>query len=105
MADWSVMSVIVSASRKALDYGAGHTLHIGGLTRDTQDGAYHARWNAPDLAIGSEVLIRLIDCEEPDVPTKRYRSDKDVQESPFTEEEMREMRHQSYLALKAEFES
>jgi hypothetical protein len=35
---------------------------------------------------------------------KRFRSDHEVQENPFTEEEMREMRYNDYLNLKEEFE-
>jgi hypothetical protein len=106
MNDWSVMSVIISASRGSIEHGykPNHTLHIGGLSQDTDSGAYHVRWKAPDLEIGSEILVRVIDCDHPDDPTRCYRSDKDVQENPFTEEEMREMRYQSYLDLKAEFE-
>lgn len=104
-ADWAVMSVIVSSSRGEGKYGPDHTLHIGGLSTDSEDGARHVRWKTPDLVIGSEVLIKVIDCDKPDEPTKRFRSNKDVQENPFTDEEMREMRYQSYLELKAEFES
>lgn len=105
MTDWSVMSVIVSATRGDDDRAPDYDLHIGGMSRQTESGAYHARWRAPDLVIGSEILVRVIDCDYPDVPSRKYRSDKDVQENPFTEEEMREMRYQSYLELKSEFES
>lgn len=37
-------------------------------------------------------------------PKKRYHSDSNVQENPFTEDEIREIRYQDYLALNAEFE-
>ena len=86
MTDWAVMSVIVSATRGDDDRDH-HTLHIGGMSRQGDHGGYHARWKAPDLMTGSEILVRLIDCDEPDAPTKKYRSDKDVQESAFTKEE------------------
>ena len=48
-----------------------------------------------------KVTISVVDSEACDPPTKRYRSDKEVQESPFTDEEMLEMRRQDYLRLKA----
>ena len=49
-------------------------------------------------------MVTVVDTDHPDPPTKRYRSDKEVQENPFTEEELKEMRRQDYLELKKEFE-
>ncbi len=40
----------------------------------------------------------------PDQPIKRYRSDNEVQESPFTEVEWKEIRRKDYESLKKEFE-
>ena len=50
------------------------------------------------------MTMKVVDTEAVDSPVKRYRSDAKVQESPFTEEEMRDMRYKDYLSLKAEFE-
>jgi hypothetical protein len=49
------------------------------------------------------VVVTLVDTTAPDAPFKRYRSDRDVQEDPFTVDEIREMRLQTYLELKKEF--
>jgi len=56
------------------------------------------------LAIGSQVGLRIVDIDATDAPTVRHRSDREVQEPAFTEEEMREMRYRDYLELKKEFE-
>lgn len=107
MEDWAVMSVIVSATREDDAHGipGDHTLHIGGMTRDTAEGNYHTRWNGADLVVGSEILIRVIESDNPDPPKSRYRYEDGQMESPFTDEEARELRYQTYLELKGEFES
>jgi len=66
--------------------------------------AYHVRWRGRDLTVGSRVTVSIVDTGHPDPPVKRYRSDKEVQESSFTEEELKEMRRQDYLELKKEFD-
>lgn len=108
MPDWGVMSVIVSATHGGggdADETIDHTLHIGGMTRDLDGIAYHARWKGQSITIGSEIRIKILNSDNPDVPTKRFRSDSEVYENPYTEEEMREMRYQDYLQLKIEFEA
>lgn len=104
IADWTVMSVIVSAGRCDGGDDVNHTLDIGGMSRDREDGAHHVRWKAPEIGLGTEILIKILDSDQPDIPAKRYRSDSEVQENPFTEEEIREMRYRDYLEMKAEFE-
>lgn len=77
----------------------------GGMTRpDSDDVLHHLRWARHPLSIGSTVTMKIIETETVDSPKKRYRSDKQVQESPFTDEEMKEMRYKDYLSLKEEFE-
>ncbi len=71
---------------------------------DDENIRYHFRWPRLDLEVGSVVTIEVIESEEPTPPKKRYRSDAEVQENSFTDDEIREMRYQDYLALKAEFE-
>jgi hypothetical protein len=41
------------------------------------------------LKVGDEVTIRLMEVSTADPPIKRYRSDREAQESPFTDEELR----------------
>ena len=106
--DWSLLSLPVTASR--------HEEHspvrdgyiecsIGGLTLpDGESTRHHFRWVVAPLNVGSVLTVRVVDVLEADKPKKRYRSDSVTQENPFTDEEMREMRYQDYLALKAEFE-
>jgi len=75
------------------------------MTKDNEEGiAHHFRWPRVPLKIGSTVRVTVVEVDSVDLPVKRYRADKEVQENPFTEEEMREMRYQDYLALKKEFE-
>src|SRR5438552_7636840 len=109
--DWGLLSVIVNASRGASDAPNPRArsdtveVRVGGLTdRDTNGHAYHLRWGTRDLKVGSRVSIKVIEAEQPDPPIKRYRSDVEVQESPFTEEKLRELRWKDYLDLKKEFE-
>ena len=109
--DWSLISAHLTAMRgSAGDSEAKNPedeidLAIGGLTRpDASKQRFHFRWPRRELKVGSSVKITVVDVQECDAPIKRYRSDKEVQESPFTEEEMREMRRQDYLKLKEEFE-
>src|SRR5687768_18614310 len=104
--DWAVMSAHVSAVRGDGGNDPGELdLHIGGLSRPDESGvSHHTRWPVPELEQGDEVTIRILDCADPDPPRKRFRSDREVQEYPYSEDEMREMRYRDYLALKAEFE-
>ena len=109
--DWSLISAHLTAMRgvegdsEARNKEDEIEVSIGGLTRaDGSNHRYHFRWPRRDLRVGSKVTISVVDSEACDPPIKRYRSDKEVQESPFTDEEMVEMRRQDYLRLKAEFE-
>jgi hypothetical protein len=64
----------------------------------------HFRWKDQTLDIGDRLEIEILDTNEIDPPTKRFRSDHEIQESPFTEEEARDLRYQDYIELKKEFE-
>ena len=106
--DWAVLSLIISAnrSRRATD-NDDFRLHLGALTSPDGEGvSHHIRWGDPEtiLAIGSHVTLHIVDAEEVDAPARRHRSDREVEESPFSEEEMRELRYRDYLELKREFE-
>jgi hypothetical protein len=107
--DWSLVRAEVLAMRNEPDSKVrdGYIeLSSGGLTvPNDEDIRHHFRWPKLDLKVGSVVTIEVVETSTPTPPKKRYRSDSKVQENPFTEDEMREMRYQDYLALKAEFES
>ena len=64
------------------------------------------RWKAGVPLAGGPYSAsgEVIDTENPNEPARRYRSDREMQESPFTETELRELRYKEYLELKAEFE-
>jgi len=80
-------------------------LTTSGLSQDTDKGyPEHFRWKDHDLVVGDSVEIEVVDVESIDAPAKRYRSDNIVQENPFTDEEIRELRHKDYVELKKEFE-
>ncbi|MDJ0910856.1 MAG: hypothetical protein QNI99_16875 [Woeseiaceae bacterium] len=95
--------VYASAGKEGIDDYV--RMSMRGLSHATAKGfCEHLRYKSPDLKIGDTIEIEILNTDEVDTPTKRYRSDHEVQESPYTEEEMREMRYQDYLMLKKEFE-
>jgi len=103
--DWAVLHVIINAGRGGQVQGTYLDCSIGALTeRDSSGIAHHVRWAGRKLSVGSRIVVNVVETDQPDPPTKRYRSDKEVQENPFTEEELKEMRRQDYLELKKEFE-
>lgn len=109
--DWSILALHVNAARgdpaadTAFSREDSFDFSVGGLTEaDTQGDSYHFRWPRKELHIGSKVTVTIVETDTPDAPIKRYRSDQKVQESPFTEAELRELRWQDYLLLKEEFE-
>ena len=57
------------------------------------------------IVVGDEVSITIVETETVDKPIKRYRSDKSVQEDPFTEEELFELQKKDYLRLKELFKN
>ena len=108
MDDWSVMSVILSAvrSRQGDRPRPGELdVSVGGLTEDSSEGiAHHARWVRLKLQVGSRVAVNIVETDQPDPPSRRYRSDCQVQEPAFSEEEIEQMEREDYERLKAKFE-
>ena len=100
--DWDSLHAVIMALRKdADDEDHIFDLKIGGLAQEVEPGKLeHVRWPNVDLGIGDEVSITIVDTDIADKPIKRYRSDKSVQENPFTEEELFELQKQDYLRLK-----
>jgi hypothetical protein len=110
--DWSLISAHLTAMRgvggdsEAKNKEDEIDLSIGGLTRpDASKQKFHFRWARRELNVGSSVKITILDSQDCDPPIKRFRSDKEIQESAFTDDEMREMRRQDYLKLREEFGS
>ncbi len=105
--DWKLLTATVTANRARSDNDIDEfELLIGGLVQQTSMKKHeHVRWKAHELRIGDQITIEIAEVREADEPIKRYRSDKTVQENPFTEQEIREMKRKQYLALKAEFEN
>jgi hypothetical protein len=109
--DWSVLALHITGSRGSptapvVSARADRVAYsVGGLSEpDAQGVCHHFRWKDRQLSVGSKVVVTIVDVDTPDPPIKRFRSDAEVQESGFTDEEMRELRYQDYLELKKEFE-
>ncbi|MDP9421913.1 MAG: hypothetical protein M3Q19_03615 [Pseudomonadota bacterium] len=102
--NWAVLSCILSGHRPNGDEQVD--LSVGGLTDADAEGVFHhVRWGRRrQLELGTKIAINIVDAERPDEPTHRYRSDHEVQESPFTDEEIEEMDRAEWLRLKAKFE-
>ena len=105
--DWSVLALNLTATRSETSERFGHLrTSVGGLSLPNENAVcHHFRWKERELRVGSRVVVTLIETDSPHPPLKRYRSDSEVQEDPFTEAEAREMRLQDYLELKKEFGS
>ena len=103
--DWDSLHAVIMALRAdSGDHDHELNLKIGGLAQITYpEKLEHVRWPHLDLKIGDEVLISVVDVETADDPVKRYRSDKNVQENAFTDEEIFELQKQDYLRLKELF--
>lgn len=105
--DVSILHSNVVVSRDNSERGVSDyiRLNTSGLSQDTERGyPEHFRWKERDLQIGDVVEIEILNTSDVDAPIKRYRSDRELQESPFSDEEMRELRYNDYLQLKEEFE-
>src|SRR5712664_3156121 len=108
-ADWSVLACALSAGRG--DQAAQNEsrkrnyieIRVAGLSTDRAGVHHHARWGEQQLKVGSRVIVTVVEVDSADEPIKKFRSNTATPESPFTEEEEREMRRQDYLELKKEF--
>ena len=97
-------NVVVSRDNAERDVDDYIRLNTSGLSQDTVKGyPEHFRWKDRNLEVGDVVEIEIVETDEVDAPVKRYRSDHEAQENPFTDEEIREMRYNDYLQLKEEF--
>ena len=111
MDDWSVLALHVSASRGESEAAFASAridqsrFSVGGLSLPDQSGvSFHFRWPEKQIQVGSVVVVTVVESDAPTPPAKGYRSDVTVQEDPFTDDEMKQLRFLDYLELKKEFE-
>lgn len=91
----------ISATRSAEEKECLPRFSVGGLSHpDEEKNRNFFRWKEENLQIGDKVEIEDARTEEITEAVKIFRSNSDVQENPFTEDEMKEMRCQDYLELK-----
>lgn len=104
--DWDLLSFHLDALREdARRPDLEISLSMGGLTQEGENGIrHHFRWGRRELQVGTKVALTVVDTEQPDPPIRRYRSDREVQEQPFTDEEIAEFERADYLRLRAKFE-
>ena len=106
--DWAVLSAHVTAVRErhnARQRDGELEFSVGGLSQSDEDGAaYHVRWAKRELEVGSKITIEVIDTDTPDEPLRRYRSDREVQESPYSADEIEQFEREELQRLKAKFE-
>jgi hypothetical protein len=106
--DWSVLSAHVTAvkERHGTRQRSGELeFSVGGLSQSDAEGpVYHLRWAKRDLAIGSKIVIDIIETDTPDPPIRRYRTDREVQQSPYSDEEIEQFEREELRRLKAKFE-
>ena len=105
--DWNILHAIINAKRADGGYidRDQYDISVGGLAlRNATDTNEHVRFGEIELSLGDEISIMLIDTENVEQPKKRYRSDAQVQENPFTDEEIHAFEKADYERLKAKFE-
>jgi hypothetical protein len=107
--DWSLLSAHVTAQRgdsSSEDSVESLELSMGGMTQPDAENVYHhVRWGrVTELKVGTKITIHVVETDTPERPIRRYRSDHEVQEQAFTEEEIEELERQDWLRLKAKFE-
>lgn len=104
--EWGVLNAHLSAGRgDGDDILDGVRLHVGGLERGSEEvPAHHLRFIGELLQVGDKVQFEIVDTDSVMAPLKRYRSDHEVKESPFTDAEIERMERESYEELKAKFE-
>ena len=105
MEDWCVLSAIVSAVRGRDGDEPDIDLAPGGLTRENEEGvAHHFRWKRTPLRVGSTITLCVVDVDSLPPPQRVYRSDREVREAAFTDEEIEAVEREEFARLKAKFE-
>lgn len=44
-------------------------LHVGGLLSDHSEGNHHVIWDCPQIQVGDEITVRVVEESKPDEPT------------------------------------
>lgn len=103
--DWAILNSIITASRaKHPDESDDLFIQVGGLAEAAEVGRNdHVRFIRQDLKVDDEIRIRIVESDKVTSPLKRYRSDSNVQEQPFTEAEILEFEKADYERLKMKF--
>lgn len=104
--DWAVLTAALTAGRGKAEHALdGIEFRVGGLERGREGSPAHfVRCVLERLDVGDKIEIEIVDSEDVMEPLRRYRSDREVQESPFTDEELERMERETYEELKAKFE-
>jgi hypothetical protein len=63
-----VLSAIVDWVGRG-DLGEFH-MHVGGLDSASDE---HVRWQVPEIAVGDEITIRLVEADTIDQPVQRFK--------------------------------
>ena len=104
-ADCDTLNVALVVVSRETDSPPEFHFNVGGLVRATVPGHLeHVRWRLPELKVGDTISVAIIDVDDADAPAKRYRSDKTVQEEPFTEEEIEQFERREYERLRKKYE-
>jgi hypothetical protein len=71
-----VLSTILSwvGGGPALGVEGEFRLHVGGLDTRTDE---HVKWITPELAVGDEVTVRVVEVEQVDPEVSRHKAQRD----------------------------
>ena len=84
--DWATLFIYLFAYKSEL----GTTIQMDagvGLEQAESGKLENLRWKRPKIAETDEIRLRFVHTDDATEPDRRYRSDHNVQESPYTEEE------------------
>lgn len=104
--DWVVLNAILTALKpRDTPDEENVSFSVGGISEvNSENAGQHVRLIQRGLKIGDVVEIKIIESDYVIDPIKRYRSDSQIQENPFTEEEILQMEREDYERLRAKFE-
>ena len=103
--DCDTLSFTIVVVNRETDCTPEFHFNVGGLVRATVPTQLeHVRWRMPELKVGDTVSVAVVNVDAADAPAKRYRSDKTVQEQPYTEEEIEQFERREYERLRRKYE-
>lgn len=78
---------------------------ISGMTERDESGKCHSyRWSTRKMPVGMRVTVEVVESSNGVIPVKWVPEEGELEQPPFTKEELREMWYEDYLRLKKEFE-